>query len=83
MNISLPDEMKAWIEERVGSGVYAGASDCVRDLVRKDQERAEALRRLHAAIDEGMATPSRPFETDELLVRLRSRMPKRQGDDAA
>lgn len=43
MNISLPDEMKAWIEERAQSGRYANASDVVRDLVRREQDR-EATR---------------------------------------
>jgi antitoxin ParD1/3/4 len=36
MNISLPDEMKEMVEKRVGSGLYANASDYVRDLIRGD-----------------------------------------------
>jgi antitoxin ParD1/3/4 len=43
MNISLPDAMKEWIEERVQSGKYANVSDYVRDLIRHDRERREAL----------------------------------------
>ncbi len=38
MNVSLPDALKAVVEERVASGEYASASDYVRDLVRKDAE---------------------------------------------
>ncbi len=34
MNISLPDQMKAWVEEQVKSGRYANSSDYMRDLVR-------------------------------------------------
>ncbi|MDP2295787.1 MAG: type II toxin-antitoxin system ParD family antitoxin [Pseudolabrys sp.] len=43
MNVSLPDPLKAWVEDRVKSGSYANASDYVRDLIRRDQERRNAL----------------------------------------
>ncbi len=44
MNISLPDPMKAWVEECVHSGRYANASDYVRDLIRQDHVKLEQLR---------------------------------------
>jgi antitoxin ParD1/3/4 len=50
MNISLPDKLKDIVAERVESGVYANASDYVRDLIRRD---AEAIERLRAEIDAG------------------------------
>jgi len=43
MNVSLPEPMKEWVEDRVKSGRYANASDYVRDLIRRDQERRAAL----------------------------------------
>ena len=39
MNVSLPDAMKRWVEERADSAEYANASDYVRDLIRRDRER--------------------------------------------
>lgn len=44
MNISLPDQMRKWVEECVQSGRYANASDYVRDLIRKDHIQLEQLR---------------------------------------
>ncbi|WP_248850555.1 type II toxin-antitoxin system ParD family antitoxin [Thiomicrospira microaerophila] len=44
MNISLPDQMKNWVEESVQSGLYANASDYVRDLIRQDHQKMAALR---------------------------------------
>ncbi|MDY0270775.1 type II toxin-antitoxin system ParD family antitoxin [Trichloromonas sp.] len=44
MNISLPEQMKTWVEECVQSGRYANASDYVRDLIRKDHIKLEQLR---------------------------------------
>jgi antitoxin ParD1/3/4 len=43
MNISLPDPVSEWIEERIRSGQYANASDYIRDLIRDDRERRERL----------------------------------------
>jgi antitoxin ParD1/3/4 len=39
MNISLPDPMKQYVEERVSAGDYSSASEYVRELVRADQKR--------------------------------------------
>jgi antitoxin ParD1/3/4 len=43
MNVSLPDPLKEWVEDRVKTGRYANASDYVRDLIRRDQEKRNAL----------------------------------------
>jgi antitoxin ParD1/3/4 len=53
MNISLPDQMKAWVEARTLNGRYANASDYVRDLIRRDQHGQRALASLQAAVDSG------------------------------
>lgn len=39
LNISLTDEMRSYVEERVASGRYGNASEYFRDLVRNDQDR--------------------------------------------
>lgn len=56
MNISIPDKLKSWAESRVAEGRYSSTSDYVRDLVRRDQEQEEKLRRLRAAIEDGLAS---------------------------
>ena len=43
MNISLPDQMKAWVEEQTKDGRYANSSDVVRDLIRREQVKAEKI----------------------------------------
>jgi antitoxin ParD1/3/4 len=55
MTISLPDQMKEWVEDQIKIGDYASTSDYVRDLIRKDRQRRvpveyslEDLRRLVA-----------------------------------
>ncbi|CAM5556284.1 Antitoxin ParD4 [Frigidibacter albus] len=43
MNVSLPDPMKAWVEAQTQDGRYSNASDYVRDLIRRDQDRQQAI----------------------------------------
>ncbi|HNP29941.1 MAG TPA: type II toxin-antitoxin system ParD family antitoxin [Nitrospirales bacterium] len=44
MNVSIPDPMKDWVQGQIETGKYANASDYVRDLIRRDQEKVEVLR---------------------------------------
>ena len=43
LNISMPDELRAFIETRVKTGEYQSASDYLRDLIRHDREATEQL----------------------------------------
>ena len=54
MNISMPDPMKDWVQVQIESGKYASSSDYVRDLIRRDQLRAEKLQAMQAAITKGL-----------------------------
>ena len=44
LNISLPDEMRQWIDSQVRSGRYANASDYIRDLIRSNHTSTELVR---------------------------------------
>lgn len=54
MNVSLPDQMKDWVEEQTRGGRYANASDYVRDLIRRDQDRAAKVAAMQALVREGL-----------------------------
>jgi len=41
MNISLPEELKFFIDEQVSKRGYGTVSEYMRDLICKDQERAK------------------------------------------
>ena len=53
MNISLPDPMRDWVDSQTENGQYSNNSDYVRDLIRKDQQRASKLKILQEAITKG------------------------------
>ncbi len=54
MNISLPVPMKEWVEQQSKGGRYSNASDYVRDLIRRDQERAEKIAAMQVRVTEGV-----------------------------
>jgi len=82
MNISLPDPMKQYVEERVSAGDYSSASEYVRELVRADQKR-HAKEELEQILLNSMNSGD-PFEvTPEMLEdvkqKLRVRAAQRNG----
>ena len=65
MNISLPDSMRTFIEQKVAQGGYSTASEYVRQLVREDQKRA-AQERLEALLLEGIESgPAHEMTADD------------------
>jgi antitoxin ParD1/3/4 len=71
MNVSLPDPLKDWVEDRVKTGRYANASDYVRDLIRRDQEKREMLVR---ALIEGEESGISPRTMREIAADTRLKL---------
>lgn len=72
MNVSLPDPMKDWVETQTRTGRYSNASDYVRDLIRRDQDRQNAITELQKLVDEGLESGKpEPFDMEALLKRKR------------
>jgi antitoxin ParD1/3/4 len=71
MNVSLPDPMKEWVESRMKDGKFSNTSDYVRHLIRRDQERAEAVAEIQKAVDEAIASGEpRPFDFKAFKARM-------------
>ena len=56
MNVSLPDLLKDWAEGQTRTGHYSNTSDYVRDLIRRDKERAEKITAMRRLIDDAEAS---------------------------
>ena len=41
MNISLPDELKAYVDTRIKTDSYGSSSEYVRELIRRDRDREQ------------------------------------------
>ncbi|MFC5757285.1 type II toxin-antitoxin system ParD family antitoxin [Rhizobium sp. GCM10022189] len=74
MNVSLPDPMKEWVEAQTKTGRYSNASDYVRDLIRRDQERADKLADLQRLVAEGLASGVSDRSKEDILQAARERL---------
>ena len=63
MNISLPDSMRNFIEEKIAQEGYSTVSEYIRQLVREDQKRS-SQQRLEALLLEGLDSGT-PIEATE------------------
>lgn len=73
MNVSLPDAMKDWVESRARTGRYSNASDYVRDLIRRDQERTAKIAAMQQLVDEAEESGVSPHSMRDLLAIARRR----------
>ncbi len=53
MNVSLPEELKSFVDAEVDAGNYGSTSEYIRELIRRDQGRRE----LRAALLDGAGSP--------------------------
>jgi antitoxin ParD1/3/4 len=74
MNISLPDEMKAFVESQVATGLYANVSDFVRDVIRHDQRKHD---RLWQEIEIGLSSDDSDLSPNQVIERARDRAKSR------
>lgn len=81
INISLPDEMKAFVENRMAQEGYASASEYLRALIRQAQQR-QAKQELEAKLLEGLEGPATPMtreDWDSIRQEVHRRHAERQG----
>jgi len=83
LNISLPAPLREWIEAQVKGGRYGNASEYLRELIRRDQDR-KAQERLEELLLEGVksetTSPLTQQDWSELRTEVAERLKKRWGD---
>lgn len=85
MNVSLPDPLKEFVDNQVGSGRYSSVSEYVRELIR-DDERRKSTEKLEALLLEGLKSgkPTKMTRQDwvdirtEALKQLESRRARKR-----
>jgi antitoxin ParD1/3/4 len=70
MNVSLPDELKSYVDQQVGDGGYGSTSEYVRDLIRRDKDR-QHLRRV---LLDGAASSQGPVADGSYFTSVRDRI---------
>ncbi len=85
ISITLPDDLMRLIQQKVGSGDYASASDVIAEAMRhwQDRERDERLAGIRARVDRSLADPRPSRPINEVFDRLEQRHAERAkiGDD--
>ena len=71
MNISLPDSLKAFVDEQVSQRGYGTSSEYVRELIRRDQDRLRLRNLLLAGAESAPAAPVNEAYFDGLRERVR------------
>lgn len=70
MNVSLPDELRSFVDEQVVEGRYGSTSEYVRDLIRRDQDR----QRLRTLLVDGASSVPGPVADAAYFAGLRDRV---------
>lgn len=73
MNISLPDELKQFIDAQVSEHGYGSSSEYLRDLIRKQRDVEQLRNVLLEGFDSGPATPMEPDFFDRMRMIARGR----------
>ena len=73
MNISLPDSMKAYVDQRVSQDGYGTSSEYVRELIRRDKDRNQ----LRAVMLAGLESPVTGQADAAYFQGLRKRVEQR------
>ena len=70
MNVSLPDELRAFVDGQVTDGRYSSTSEYVRELIRRDRDR----QRLRSLLLDRAASEPGPVADDTYFASLRDRL---------
>ena len=74
--ITIPDEMEDWVKSQVGSGRYGNDSEYFRDLIRRDQDKAQAEQQLRALIEKGLSSGISESSVLDIKQRVENRLRK-------
>lgn len=69
MNVSLPDELRAFVDAQVEEGNVGSTSEYIRELIRRDHDRRE----LRRALLEGARAPVAGTADTAYVASLRDR----------
>ncbi|MBS1795380.1 MAG: type II toxin-antitoxin system ParD family antitoxin [Acidobacteria bacterium] len=78
MNISLPDTMKAFVEERLANDGYGTISEYIRELIRADQKRREEEKLEALLLQRLQGDQEFEFEIDAVRTELAKRLGKKK-----
>jgi len=73
LNVSMPEELRKFVDKRTKQGRFSTPSEYVRELIREDQKR-EAERRLEQLLLEGLESGDARGDVKALFRKLHKRV---------
>ena len=82
MNISIPDQMKDWVQAQIQAGNFPDAGAYVEELIRRDRSEKESAQNLFRELQKGIAQGVsdidaghvQDFDIDRIVQKGRERL---------
>jgi antitoxin ParD1/3/4 len=71
MNVSLPDDLRSYVDAQVAEGRFGSTSEYVRSLIRRDQDRQH----LRSLVLDGASSAPGPVADQNFFDSLAARIP--------
>ncbi|WP_342116662.1 type II toxin-antitoxin system ParD family antitoxin [Pseudoduganella sp. OTU4001] len=72
--VTLTATQDDWIKSQIDAGRYTNDSECIRDLIRREQERGVEMEAIRAALLEGESSGEpRPFDVGAFKQKMMAR----------
>lgn len=69
--ITLTGAQDSWIKAQIDSGLYTNDSECIRDLIRREQEHRISREAIRSALVAGEASGEpQPFDPEAFKQRM-------------
>ncbi len=69
--ITLTSKQDDWIKAQIEAGLYTNDSETIRDLIRREQERAAHIEQIRAALLVGeLSGEPQPFDATQFKRRM-------------
>ena len=78
MNVSLPDTMKSFVEERLVNDGYGTISEYIRELIRADQKKREEEKLETLLLQRLQGDTEFEFEISDVREELAKRLNKKK-----
>jgi len=72
--ITVTDQQNAYIKSRIAEGGFTNDSEFFRDLIRKDQEKADKVAYLQKLITDGLESGQSDKTLDDIMKAVEARL---------
>ncbi len=69
--ITVTDQQGAWIKSRIADGDFTNDSEYLRDLIRRDQERAQKIANMQKLVTEGIESGISDRTPEQIMEEAR------------